>query len=189
MDQWRSLLLPWHMEIRFRTIQRLRDALIQSGSRRSPVTSSAFKTLARERLFTKQEETALARVDAAAETMFLVIAADQTITDAELAALKGAIIGLTGDALNDDLIQVLTETFAVRLRDEGRAARLAHIGKAMADQNEAQNTFALAAAAALADGKVQDEESELIRELREIFGLTKEQVSSVFEELALDERS
>lgn len=176
------------MKIQQRTIQRLRDALIESGSRRSHVTSSAFKTLVRQGLLRPEENAALKQVDAAAEAMFLVIAADHDITASELTALKGAVRGLAGEILGDDIIEVMMETFAVRLKEEGRAKRLAAIGQAMTDMTEAQNTFALAAAAALADGTVQDEESELIRELREVFGLTLEQVKGVFEELALDAR-
>jgi tellurite resistance protein len=118
--------------------------------------------------------------------MFLVIAADLEVTDTEFAALKGAIRGLTGETLSDDIVEVMMETYARRLADEGRSNRLAALGQAMTDVAEARNTFTLAAAAALADGVLVDEESQVIRELKEVFGLTDSQVAEVLGELTQD---
>lgn len=174
------------MEIRTKTIIRLRDALLASGSRKSAVVSSAYRALAREGLLTKEEDDAIARVEGAAEAMFLVIAADEQVMDTELAALRGAIRGLTGDALNDEIVQVMMENFAVRLRDDGRSARLAAVAASMKEREEAINTFSLCAAVALADEKIDDAESALIQELREVFGLSQADAESVLGQLAED---
>lgn len=175
------------MEIRTATIERLRDALLASGSRRGKVFSSAFRTLAREGLFTEEEKAALSRVDAVAETMFLVIAADEQVTDTELSALRGAIRGLTGDVLSDEIVQILLETYAHRLKNEGRDARLAHVNASMEDEGEKMNALSLAAAVALADGQVVQSESEVISLLQKAFELTDEQVRLVLGELAEDQ--
>jgi tellurite resistance protein len=174
------------MQLRTKTIERLRDALLASGKRRGAVTSSAYRTLAREGLLTDAENEALERIGPAAEAMFLVIAADEQVTDTELAALRGAIRGLTGDVLSDDIVQVLMEKFARRLRDQGRAARLQEIAQATLTSGEASNTFALAAAVALADNQVTSTESEVIVELKGYFGLSDEQVATVLGQLGSD---
>src|SRR5690606_22129145 len=106
--------------------------------------------------------------------------------DTELAALRGAIRGLTGDALNDEIVQVMMENFAVRLRDDGRSARLAAVAASMKEREEAINTFSLCAAVALADEKIDDAESALIQELREVFGLSQADAESVLGQLAED---
>lgn len=174
------------MQLRTKTIERLRDALLASGKRRGAVTSSAYRTLAREGLLTDAENEALERIGPAAEAMFLVIAADEQVTDTELAALRGAIRGLTGDVLSDDIVQVLMEKFARRLLDQGRKARLTEIAKATLESGEASNTFALAAAVALADNQVTSTESEVIVELQSYFELSDEQVAGILGELKSD---
>src|SRR5690606_20890338 len=88
------------MRIRTGTIERLRDALLESGRRGSAVLSSAYETLARAGLLTEEEKAALQRVDPVAETMFLMMAADGTLADTERDAVRGAIRGLTGDVLH-----------------------------------------------------------------------------------------
>lgn len=174
------------MQLRTKTIERLRDALLKSGKRRGAVTSSAYRTLAREGLLTEAENEALERVGPAAEAMFLVIAADGQVTDTELAALRGAIRGLTGDVLSDDIVQILIERFALKLRDQGRKARLVSISKATLESGEALNTFALAAAVALADNQVTTTESDLIVELKTYFQLSDDDVALVLGQLEND---
>lgn len=174
------------MQLRTKTIERLRDALLISGKRRGAVTSSAYRTLAREGLLTEAENEALDRVGPAAEAMFLVMAADEQVTDTELAALRGAIRGLTGDVLSDEIVQILMEKFALRLRDQGRKARLEAIAKATLESGEALNTFALAAAVALADNQVTSTESDLVVELKTYFQLSDKDVAAVLGQLESD---
>jgi tellurite resistance protein len=175
------------MEIRTKTIERLRDALLQSGRRNSAVTSSAYRTVAREGFFTDEEKTALTRVEAVAETMFLVIAADEQVMDTEMDALRGAIRGLTGEVLSDGIVQVMVESFALRLRNDGKEKRLAAIADAFSDSAEAQNALALAAAVAWADGQVASTESNVIVELQKAFSLSDEDVRTVLGQVAEDQ--
>lgn len=175
------------MEIRTKTIARLRDALLQSGRRSGSVTSSAYRTVAREGFFTAEEKAALTRVEAVAETMFLVIAADEQVMDTEMAALRGAIRGLTGEVLSDGIVQIMVETFALRLQDEGKEKRLAAIATAFDDAAEAQNALALAAAVAWSDGQVATAESDIIVELQKAFSLSDHDVAKVLGQIAQDE--
>ncbi len=177
------------MKLRTRTIERLRDALLASGRRHSEVVSPAYAALARRNLLTEREREALNRVDGVAEVMFLVMAADEQITDTELAALRGAIRGLTADALHDGIVDVMLEAFALRLQDHGREARLRSIASQMTDPAEAESAFALAAAVALADDDVAETERQLIKQIAGWFGLSQEQTAIILGQIAEDRRA
>jgi len=177
------------MELRTRTIERLRDALLSSGGRAENVVSSAFTTLARQGLLSDAEKSALLRVDAVAEILFLVIAADEQIMDTEVAALRGAIRGLTGDALNDGIVDVMLEAYALRLHEEGRDQRLRSVAKSISDPVEAESALSLAAAVALADDDVADSESAVVTLLADAFGFDDAQRRAILGRLSDDARS
>lgn len=178
------------MKVRTRTIERLRDALLQSGRKQSAVMSSAYETLARQGLLSRDEQAAVQRVDAVAETMFLMMAADQMVSEAELAAIRGAIRGLTGEALGDGVVKVMIEGYALRLKEQGRDARLKSIAEALRqNSDEAASAFALAAAVALADNDVAEAETGFIRELAGWFGFDEAKANSILDELARDQKS
>ncbi len=175
------------MRIRTGTIERLRDALLESGRRDTVVLSSAYETLARQGLLNTDEAAALRRIDAVAETMFLMMAADGDVADAERDAVRGAIRGLTGEVLNAGIINVMLETYAQRLQEQGRDQRLRQIAASVSlEASEAESAFALAAAVALADNEVADEENHLIDELARWFGFSEDEANSILDRLSLD---
>src|SRR4051812_36125729 len=175
------------MKIRTATIERLRDALLQSGRRPSMVASSAYETLTREGLLGPEEVGAINRVGPLAETMFLMMAADGSLAEAELDTVRGAIRGLTDNLLRSGTINVLLEGYEKRLAESGRDARLQEIADELAeDPNEAEAAFALAAAVALADDAVSDEENALINQLAEWFGINEERAASILDQLEED---
>lgn len=175
------------MKLRTRTIERLRDALLQSGRRAAPVVSSAFETLARSGLLTSEERVAVERVDAVAEAMFLVIAADEKLVESELSAMRGAIRGLTGDALSDGVIKVMIETYALRLKNEGRSARIRAVADLVSrDPAEAESAFALACAVALADDDVALSEDAVVREFEAALGFDSATTARILNHLAED---
>lgn len=178
---------PSIMRIRTGTIERLRDALLESGRRGGGVLSSAYETLAREGLLHDEEAEALERVDPVAETMFLMMAADGTLTESEHEAIRGAIRGLTGEVLHGGTINFMLETYAGRLKAQGREARLKEIAHGLArEPSEAESAFALAAAVALADDQVADEEDHFIDELARWFGFSEEEADAILERLSRD---
>ncbi len=174
------------MNLRTSTIERLRDALLTSGRRKGAFTSSADRVLFREGLLGEKEQEAIKRVDPLAETMFLVMAADEQITDTEVAALLGAIRGLVGDVLSAEMVQLMIESYALRLQNEGQEKRLEAIACALKDPGEAVNAFALAAALALADDEIDSEESAILSRLKSLFALDEEEVAAVLGELRQD---
>jgi tellurite resistance protein len=178
------------MKLKTKTIVRLRDALLQSGRRPSLVASSAYETLTREGLLSADEVGALNRVDPLAETMFLMMSADGKVTEAERDAVRGAIRGLTGDGLRSGTIKVMLENYELRVREEGRDERLRQIAETIAEEpTEAESAFALAAAVALADDEVADEENALINQLAEWLGISPERTAEILDQLEEDQGS
>jgi len=178
------------MKLRTATIERLRDALLQSGRRPSVVASSAYETLTREGLLAPEEVGAINRVGPLAETMFLMMAADGSLAEVERDTIRGAIRGLTDNLLRTGTINVMLEGYEKRLADSGRDARLHEIAEELAeDPSEAEAAFALAAAVALADDEVSDEENSFISQLAEWFGITVERAGQILDQLEDDRQS
>jgi tellurite resistance protein len=175
------------MKIETATIRRLRDSLLQSGRRPSAVLTPAYETLTRQSLLSPEEMGALTRVDPLAETMFLMMAADERVTDIERDAVRGAIRGLTDDMLRSGTINVMLEGYEQRLQAQGRDARLREIADEIAEEpSEAEGAFSLAAAVALADDEVTDGENEFINQLAEWFGITEQRAGEILDQLEED---
>jgi tellurite resistance protein len=175
------------VKLKTRTIERLRDALLESGRRTSVVVSSAYETLTREGLLSPEEITALNRVDPLAETMFLMMAADGKLTPEERNAVRGGIRGLTDDVLRTGTINVMLDNYQRRLESDGRDERLRQIAETIAEApSEAESAFALAAAVALADDEVAEEENAFINQLAGWFGIGPERASTILDQVDND---
>ena len=175
------------MKLKTVTIERLRDALLQSGRRPSTVMSSAYETLTREGMLSPEEANALNRVDPLAEAMFLMMSADGKVADEERDAVRGAIRGLTDNLLRSGTINVMLENYAKRLEEQGRDARLQEIAGEIAEEtSEAEGAFALSAAIALADDEISEEENEFINQLAEWFGISPDRASEILDQLEED---
>src|SRR5688500_12218038 len=175
------------MKIKTVTIERLRDALLQSGRRPSAVMSSAYETLTREGMLSPEEASALNRVDPLAEAMFLMMSADGKVADQERDAVRGAIRGLTDDLLRTGTINVMLENYAKRLAEQGRDARLEQIASEIAEEtSEAEGAFALSAAVALADDEISEEENAFINQLAEWFGISPDRAGEILDQLEED---
>jgi tellurite resistance protein len=176
------------MKIETATIRRLRDALVLSGRRPSMMLSSAYETLARQGLLSPEESAALTRVDPLAETMFLMMSADGSISDVERDAVRGAIRGLSDNLLRSGTINVMLENYQKRLEEQGKDERLREIADEIAEEpSEAEGAFALAAAIALADDEVAEEENALINQLAEWFGISAERANEILDQLEDDQ--
>lgn len=154
------------------------------------VLSSAYETLARQGMLSPEESSALNRVDPLAETMFLMMAADGTISDSERDAVRGAIRGLTDNLVRSGTITVMLENYQRRLQEQGRDARLQEIADEIAEEpSEAEGAFALAAAVALADDEVAEAENAFINQLAEWFGISPARADSILDQLDQDHES
>ena len=178
------------MKIRTTTILRLRDAMLESGRRPSVVVSPAYETLARAGLLSMEETTALTRVEPLAETMFLMVAADGSFAEQERDSLRGAVRGLSDNLLRTGTINVMLENFEKRLQDHGRDERLREIAEELAEHpSDAESAFTLAAAVALADDEVHDEEQAFINQLAEWLGISAERAGELLDQLEADRRA
>lgn len=149
--------------------------------------SSAYETLTREGMLSPEEMAALNRIDPLAETMFLMMAADGVVSDVEREAVRGAIRGLTDNLIRTGTINVMLENYAKELAESGRDQRLHEIAETLAeDQEEAEGAFALAAAVALADDEIADEENAFINQVAEWFGISEERSSMILDQLEED---
>lgn len=176
------------MNVKTQTIARLRDALLESGRRPSTVLSSAYEALTRAGLLSPEEMAALNRVDPLAETMFLMMAVDGKVAEAERDAVRGAIRGLTGNVLRSGTINVMLETYAERLAAQGRDQRLHEIAEDIAEEPaEAEGAFALAAAVAYADDEIDSSENEFINQLAEWLGISETRAEEILDQLEQDQ--
>ena len=151
------------------------------------MASSAYETLTREGLLSPEEIAALNRVDPFAETMFLMMAADGKLTPDEHDAVRGGIRGLTDDALHSGTITVMIENYQRRLAQEGRDERLRQIAESISEEaSDAESAFALAAAVALADDDVAEEENAFINQLAGWFGINAERSAAILDQLDED---
>ena len=178
------------MKIRTTTILRLRDSMLESGRRPSVVVSPAYETLARAGFLSMEETTALTRIEPFAETMFLMVAADGKIAAEERDALRGAVRGLCNDLLRSGTINVMLENFEQRLQEHGRDERLREIAEELSEHpSDAESAFTLAAAVALADDDVADEEQDFINQLADWLGITSERASEILDQLEADRQA
>jgi tellurite resistance protein len=116
-----------------------------------------------------------------------MMSADGNISDIERDAVRGAIRGLSDNLLRSGTINVMLENYQKRLAEQGKDARLHEIAEEIAEEpSEAEGAFALAAAIALADDEVADEENALINQLAEWFGIAEERANEILDQLEDD---
>jgi len=111
------------------------------------------------------------RFDALFEAMFLMIAVDGEFSDSEREVLRGAVRGLTDNAVRTAHIDKMFDECKERF-SQGTEARLKAIGPILQeDPALVEAAFSLAAAVAFADSEIKDEENELINEMAEALGI------------------
>ena len=152
------------MEFDTEAIRRLRDGLLD-GATAAQVPG--------ERADELQTRAMLARIEPFAETMYLVMVADGTADAGEQAAVRGALgLLLEGQVPAVELDSWL-ERFARAASQQGAEARVMQIGAHLAADREGSETaFALAAAVALADERVDGRENRVLEWVQEYFGIS-----------------
>lgn len=119
------------------------------------------------------------RFEALFEAMFLMIAVDGDFAESEREVLRGAVRGLTDNAVRTAHIDKLFE----QCRDswkEGLQVRLAAIAPILKeDPALVEAAFSLAAAVAFADSDIKDEENTLINDMAEALGIEGERADEL----------
>lgn len=156
------------MNIDTATIQRLRDALLESGRPQpdEPTTDQAEAGSTRE-------QAALRRFTPFAETMYLMMMVDGDQNTSELDSIRGAMRILTNDFLGDDALDDIFRRCGLNVARFGVNQCLRDIGARLsADRLDRETAFTLAAAVALADRQLLKQESSLMRSIAEWYGIS-----------------
>jgi tellurite resistance protein len=129
------------------------------------------------------------RFEALFEAMYLMVVADGTVADVEREVLRGAVRGLTDNAVRTKHIEALMAECDARAK-EGVAARLAVIAPVLKeDPALIDAAFSLAAAIAFADSEIQDQENDLINDLSEALGIDPQRAEDLLMQLESDTES
>ena len=161
------------MKIETKTIERLRDQLMERGQRPTNVLSSAYENLTREGLLTGEEMEIIGEIDPIAEAMYLMMAADGTIADEEVDVVRGAIRDMSDSKLRSGTIKVMLDSYGDKMTAEGWEYRLVQVSNGLSrTTSAAEMAYTLVAAVALADKEVTLEENEVIDRFAELLGLT-----------------
>jgi len=165
-------------------IERLRDKLLARGqpTLAPPPPSPVAAT---------PELWALAeRVRPFAEVMYLVLAADDDITERERNVLRGALRSLTEGALSSTALDEMLEQFERSRAREGVELRLDYLASALyLDRSDARLALGLATAAADADRGVGPQEREVITALAERLGIASGELAELLHDDAAQARS
>lgn len=118
------------------------------------------------------------------EAMYIMMAADGRVLNVERDVLKGALRSLTDDAVRSVYIEAMLDTAAKRLAAEGYEARLkVVIERLKADPVKAEVAYAIAAAIALADDELHDNESAMLEQLAAGLSIDASHVEAIMAEL------
>ena len=151
-----------------RTIQGLRDALLRSGQL-EPQESTNDQVEAGS----TREQAALRRFTPFAETMYLMMMIDGDEHTSELDSIRGAMRILTNESLGDDVLDDIFLLCGRKVAEFGVNQCLRDIGARLsADRLDRETAFTLAAAVALADRQLLEQESGLMLSIAEWYGIS-----------------
>jgi tellurite resistance protein len=165
-----------------KTLERIRNHFREVGQ---PASVSFTSPRALEDPFAGDPDAAR-RFDALFEVMFLMIAADGHVADEEFEVLRGAVRGLSDNAIRTAHIDKMLAECKVRY-EQGKEARLLVIAPVLKeDPALTEAAFSLAAAIAFADNEIQDEENDLINELAEVLDIDSDRAEELLAQLETD---
>jgi uncharacterized tellurite resistance protein B-like protein len=164
------------LHINSTTIRRLRDALLVEGG----LTSDPVADIS-----CPHRDAARARVAPFAETMYLVMLADGDCAPEEMASVRGAIRMLTQGLLADSDLDDMLQRCDAAAQERGAGAMLQTLGSRLcAQRSDRETAFTLAAAIALADNTVTDEETAFMDEVAEWFGVSSRRAAELLGEIS-----
>jgi hypothetical protein len=162
------------MDIDTAAIRRLRDALLSNSTAGASNTGAPSAT----------GDAVLRRVEPFAETMFIVMVADDHAATSEQQALGAAVGILTDGLVGPDGVREMIDRFRDNLSTFGAESRLARIGASFgADRDDREIAFTLAAAMALADDEVAIGENRTLAWVREYFGISDQRALALIESI------
>lgn len=162
------------------TLQRIRDHFLEVGQ---PASVSFLQHRKVEEDPFAGDPDARRRFEALFEAMYLMIEVDGEVADSEREVLRGAVRGLTDNAVRTAHIETLIEGCRERAK-AGTKARLEAIAPTLKeDPALVEAAFSLAAAIAFADQEIKDAENELINDLADALGLDGDRAEELLNQL------
>ncbi len=162
------------------TLQRIRDHFLEVGQ---PASVSFLRHRQIEDDPFAGDVDARRRFEALFEAMYLMVEADGEVSEVEREVLRGAVRGLTDNAVRSVHIEKLIEGCRERAKD-GTKARLAAIAPTLKeDPALVEAAFSLSAAIAFADQEIKDGENELINDLADALDLDGERAEQLLNQL------
>lgn len=155
----------------------LRDELQRRGQRRSMVFPSAAPSVI-------EVVTVVEEYDALCEAMFLVMAVEKRMLNAQRELLRGALDVLSNGRVRSSHMEAMLDAASKRLAEDGIELRCQRVIAALRDDPvRAETMLVLAGAIAAADGKVSDSEQELLDHFVEGLGVGQDRLSEILREL------
>jgi tellurite resistance protein len=155
----------------------LRDELHRRGQRRSMVFPSAAPTVI-------EAVTVVEEYGALCEAMFLVMAVEKRMLNAQRELLRGALDVLSNGRVRSSHMEAMLDAASKRLAEDGIELRRQRVIAALRDDPvRAETMLVLAGAIAAADGKVSDREQELLDHFVEGLGVGQDRLSEILREL------
>jgi uncharacterized membrane protein YebE (DUF533 family) len=143
-------------------IERLRDKLLRKG--RPSIAPGPWPPVHEQ----PAANAMYRRLRPIAEAMYLVMAADTQIVQAERDALRGALRILTEGNLSSSAMEAMLSEFRASLARDGLEQRLDDVASELyGDADDIELALALVAAAAMADGAIGDQERSTVQALAE----------------------
>jgi tellurite resistance protein len=163
------------------TLSRLRDQLRERGA----APSIAFPPGSTPESI--EASTIAAEYGPLCEAMYLMMSADNDVSDAEREVLKGALRNLSGDTLRTKNIETLLQDAIDIIASEGREKRMQHVVDSLkGDTGRAEVAFVLAAAIAFADNAIADEENEVLNSFAEGLGISDDRAERLLDDVDAD---
>ncbi|PCH52229.1 MAG: hypothetical protein COC20_03960 [Cellvibrionales bacterium] len=162
------------------TIRRLTDVLLENGQLQERAATSGDAKLEGDRL-----QAVIDRVSPFAETMCLTMLADGEVAELERETIRGALQVLTDGALGQEILDDMLQRCEAVANEQGVEYRLQAIGAQLcASRQDREMAFTLAAAVAVADNEVAEEESSLVECIAEWYGVSSKRCQQILEQVA-----
>jgi uncharacterized tellurite resistance protein B-like protein len=116
--------------------------------------------------------------------MYLTMMADGEAADTEKEAIRGALQVLTQGFLDESMLVKIMQRCEAAAQEQGVELRLQSLGAQLcADQQDRETAFTLAAAVAVADNQLVEEESSLVGLIAEWYGVSDKRCGEILQQL------
>ena len=162
---------------------RIRTQLQERGIKRRLNTMPSFKYIDASHAVLAETMAVVEEYGPLCEVMYLMMAADHRVVQAEREVLRGALDLISEGKVRTAHMEAMLDAASRQLAAEGVDVRLAKVvRKLKRDPARAELSVALAAAVALADEKIVPEEQDLFMRLIRALGISEERANEILQD-------